>query len=109
MFINHVARVLSWAVVLAGVAAIKLVRHPQQPTGNGDKLLRFNDTIPESIFVTDELDMTWLGGDEDGLVVYLSYAGSIIRENYGTGEKQTLVPSENMPDKYWEYWIQTNQ
>lgn len=80
--------------------AIKPQRHPRQPTGNGDKLLTFNETTPESQFVADSLEVSWLPGDEEGLVIYLSDAGSLVLENYSTGEKESLVSSEDIPEVY---------
>lgn len=105
MFVERAAIAVFLSTFLPSAIAIRPKRQPRQPTGDGDKLLTFNETVVESVFSVDYSDAFWLPGDEDGLVTYLSDAGFIILENYITGKREQLVSSENIPEDYWEYWI----
>lgn len=105
MFSRLAATIVALSSLLQYATAIKPARQPQQPTGNGEKLLTFNDTVIEPVFTVDTLSIEWISGDEDGLAVILSDAGAITLENYATGESSTLVPADQVPSDYQEYWI----
>lgn len=85
------------AHLLNTVGAIKPPRQPYPPTGEGDKLLTFNETVVAPTLSADSLSLEWVSGDEDGLVVYLSDSGSLVLENFITQENATLVPAEDVP------------
>lgn len=89
---------------------IKPPRQPHPPTGSADgKLLTFNDTVVAPTLSADSLSLEWVSGDEDGLVVYLSEtSGALILENFITQENSTLVPAEDVPADYWEYWVRSD-
>ena len=97
-----------YSLLFHGTIAIDPPRDPYQPTGGGEKLLSFKETVTTPKFESDYLEVSWLSSDEDGLSVYLSDAGSLILESYATGEKETFVPKGQIPSDYWEYWIRSD-
>ncbi|KAK3706857.1 Dipeptidyl peptidase 4 [Vermiconidia calcicola] len=109
MYSNPAAFVATWAILSLSATAVNPSRKPYQPTGGGDRILTFKETSPESKFSADYLEPSWLPGDEDGLVAYLSDSGSLVLESYATGQNETLVPAKRIPSDYWEYWIRSDQ
>ena len=98
------------AFFLPTVTAVEPQRKPYSPTGGGDKLLTFNETVIDSTLSAESLRLEWVSGDEDGLVVYLSdTSGALVLENFVTQENTTLVPAEDVPADYWEYWVRGDQ
>lgn len=49
--------------------AIEPPRQPYQPTGNGDKILTWNETFVNSQFGASRISVSWLSGGEDGQYV----------------------------------------
>lgn len=92
------------------VSAIDPPRKPYSPSGGGEKLLTFNETVPDSVLAAETLSLEWVSGDEDGLVIYLSdTTGALVLENFVTQENATLVPAEDVPGDYHEYWVRGDQ
>lgn len=97
------------AIFLPNVSAIEPPRQPYPPSGGGDQLLTFNETVISPVLAAETLELEWVSGDEDGLVVYLSdTTGALTLENFVTQENSTLVPAEDVPADYWEYWIRSD-
>ena len=96
------------ALLPSHILAIKPLRQPHAPFGGGDKLLTFNETVISPTLSADTLSLEWVSGDEDGLVVYLSDAGALILENFVSQENSTLVPADDVPADYWEYWVRSD-
>ena len=99
----------SLLTTLAAGQTIKPAREPRQPLGGGDKLLTFNETVIDGTLSADSQSLEWVSGDEDGLVVYLADSGALVLENFITRENSTLVPAEDVPEDYWEYWVRSDQ
>lgn len=96
-------------LLLGSAAAIDPPRKPVAPTGNGDQTLTFNNTVLSPQFRASTLSVDWLPDEEDGLVVYQADSGALVFENYATGENDTFVAAELIPEDVYEYWIRSDQ
>ncbi|KAJ2996363.1 hypothetical protein NUW58_g995 [Xylaria curta] len=89
--------------------AIEPPRQPHQPTGNGDKILTWNETyVNNGQFRASSIAVSWLSGGEDGQYIYQADDGALILENFVTGESSTFVSADVIPDGLWEYWIHSD-
>ncbi|KAI0396539.1 dipeptidyl peptidase IV N-terminal region-domain-containing protein [Xylariaceae sp. FL0594] len=94
-----------FALLGSGVLAIKPERQPHQPTGNGDKILTWNETYVNNEFGASSISVSWLSGGEDGQYIYQADDGALILENFVTGESSTFVAADAIPSGLQEYWI----
>ncbi|OTB10080.1 hypothetical protein K445DRAFT_323385 [Daldinia sp. EC12] len=99
----------TWLIVGATlgrfVFAIEPARQPHQPTGNGDKILTWNETMVNNQFRARSTSVSWLSGGEDGQYIYAGDGGALILENFVTGESSTFVAADLIPDGVTQYWI----
>ncbi|KAI0185547.1 dipeptidyl peptidase IV N-terminal region-domain-containing protein, partial [Xylaria flabelliformis] len=93
------------ALLQSTALAIEPSRQPQQPTGNGDKILTWNETYVNNQFRSSSISVSWLSGGEDGQYIYQASDGSLVLENFVTGESSTFVSADIIPEGLWEYWI----
>lgn len=93
---------------LGSVVAVDVPRQPQQPLGNGSRLLVLNETVPSPRLRSNTTSIDWFAGGEDGVGVTLSDDGDLVLENFisGNGDSTILVPASAVPSDYWEYFIQ---
>ncbi|KAI0141222.1 dipeptidyl peptidase IV N-terminal region-domain-containing protein [Xylariaceae sp. FL1272] len=97
---------LGISLIWSSVRAIEPARQPYAPTGNGEKLLTFNNTVLNNSFSASSVSVSWLSGaEEDGQYVYQGDDGSLKLENFVTGESSTIVATELIPEDVWEYWL----
>ncbi|KAJ3553279.1 hypothetical protein NPX13_g10921 [Xylaria arbuscula] len=93
------------ALLQSAALAIEPPRQPYQPTGNGDKILTWNETFVSKPFGASRISVSWLSGGEDGQYIYQDDDGALILENFITGESSTFVSADVIPSGVWEYWI----
>lgn len=89
--------------------AISPSRRPHQPLGNGSQILSYNETVTHPSFTPKVLSVSWLPGQEDGQIIYMSDEGALVQENFVTGDTTTFVAADRIPDDYHEYWIRPDQ
>ncbi|XXG95778.1 Dipeptidyl peptidase 4 [Hypoxylon texense] len=99
------ASLLAGATLLCSVLAIQPARQPHQPTGNGEKIVTWNETMVNNQFRSSSTSVSWLSGGEDGQYIYGGDDGSLILENFVTGESSTFVAADLIPDGVVEYWL----
>ncbi|KAI2610349.1 dipeptidyl peptidase IV N-terminal region-domain-containing protein [Hypoxylon fragiforme] len=101
------ALLLAGALLLQGQSAIAIepTRQPHQPTGNGDKILTWNETMVNNEFRASSRSVSWLTGGEDGQYIYSGDGGALVLENFITGESSTFVAADLIPEGLVEYWI----
>lgn len=105
----HVGNVGSVAGLLSlAYAQIDPARQPQQPLGGGTELLTFNDTVSNPAFAASSTSISWISADEDGVGVVLDVEGNLSLENFVTANSSILVPADQIPSDYWEYWIRSD-
>ncbi|KAK5938665.1 Dipeptidyl peptidase 4 [Knufia obscura] len=105
----HFAKTASVAALLGSAhAQIEPARQPRQPLGSGSELLTFNDTVSNPAFAADSTSISWISTDEDGVGVVVDDAGNLSLENFVTGNSSILVPADQVPSDYWEYWIRSD-
>lgn len=96
------------AVLLGVAAAIEPPRQPHQPEGNGTKILTWNETMVTGGFGASSVSVSWLTGGEDGQYIYQGDDGSLILENFITGESETFVSADDIPSDTYDYWIRND-
>ncbi|KAH9997388.1 dipeptidyl peptidase IV N-terminal region-domain-containing protein [Xylariaceae sp. FL0662B] len=99
---------LAVTTLLCSAIAIEPARQPHQPTGNGDKILTWNETMVSNPFGASSTSVSWLSGGEDGEYIYRSGDGSLVLENFITGENSTFVGADLIPSDMREYWIRSD-
>ncbi|KAK1704753.1 dipeptidyl peptidase IV N-terminal region-domain-containing protein [Colletotrichum lupini] len=95
-------KVVAAAALIFGASAIE--REPHQPTGGGDRIVTWNETVASPRFGASSRSVSWLSGVEDGRFIYLSNNALVI-EDIVTGANETFVPADKIPADYAEYWI----
>ncbi|KAI5923472.1 dipeptidyl peptidase IV N-terminal region-domain-containing protein [Camillea tinctor] len=85
--------------------AIEPPRQPHQPTGNGEKILTWNETMVSNPFGASSISVNWLSGGEDGQYIYAGNDGALVLENFITGESSTFVAADLIPADTYDYWI----
>lgn len=85
--------------------AIDIPRHPFPPTGNGTRLLTYNETAPGAQIAPKSTSFSWISGKEDGQYVYRKDDGSVVIQNVVTNSSNTLVTADKVPKDAHEYWI----
>lgn len=103
------ASVLSLSSLIPLATAIDPPRQPRQPTGNGDKILTYNETTPTARYRATSQSVSWISGEQDGQYVTVSDDGALVLENIVTGDSNVFVAAENVPADYHEYWISPDQ
>ena len=103
---NLVAATLLGAATLT--QAIEPARHPHQPTGNGDRLLTFNETSPSATIRPKSQSIRWTSAGGDGSHVATNDAGDLVLENIVTGDSETFVTADKLPEGMHEYWISSD-
>lgn len=93
------------ATLLCSAFAIEPARQPHQPTGNGEKIVTWNETMVNNQFRSSSTSVSWLSGGEDGQYIYGGDDGSLILENFVTGESSTFVAADLIPEGVVEYWL----
>jgi dipeptidyl-peptidase-4 len=93
------------AVLLQVAVAIEPPREPHQPTGNGDRILTWNETMVDGGFGASSISVSWVSGDEDGQYIYQADDGALILENFVTGENETFVAAGSIPEDTHDYFI----
>ncbi|KAI1410414.1 dipeptidyl peptidase IV N-terminal region-domain-containing protein [Hypoxylon sp. FL1857] len=96
---------LAGATLLRLGIAIQPARQPHQPTGNGAKILAWNETMVSNQFGARSTSVSWLSGGEDGQYIYAGDDGALILENFVTGESSTFVAADLIPKGVVDYWI----
>ncbi|KAI1099437.1 dipeptidyl peptidase IV N-terminal region-domain-containing protein [Jackrogersella minutella] len=96
---------LAGASLLHPAVAIEPARQPHQPTGNGEKILTWNETMVSEEFGANSISVSWLSGGEDGQYISAADSGALILENFVTGENSTFVAADLIPEDVVEYWI----
>lgn len=84
--------------------AIEPARRPNQPVGNGDKQLLFNETTPAKL-TSSLASISWVSAEEDGNYITEDDDGAIVRQSIVTGDSEVVVAADAIPEDYWEYWI----
>ncbi|KAI1769293.1 dipeptidyl peptidase IV N-terminal region-domain-containing protein [Hypoxylon sp. FL1150] len=99
------ASFLVGATLLCYVFAIEPARQPHQPTGNGEKIVTWSETMVNNQFRSSSISVSWLSGGEDGQYIYGGDDESLILENFVTGESSTFVAADLIPEGVVEYWL----
>lgn len=87
------------------VSAIEPPRGVHQPTGNGDRLLTFNQTVPAATIRPTSMSVRWSSTGDDGLFITTNDDGDLVLESIATGETDTFVTADQLPEDTHEYWI----
>jgi dipeptidyl-peptidase-4 len=97
------------SVFSQGVSAIEPPRQPYQPSGNGERLLIFNETTPSATIRPRSISVSWTAaGDSDSQYITTNDAGDLILEDIVTGSSETFVPASALPEDLWDYTISSD-
>ncbi|KOS22468.1 Dipeptidyl peptidase 4 [Escovopsis weberi] len=86
-------------------AALDRPRQPHQPTGQGDRLLRYNETTPRPAFRPTLIGVQWSKAGNDGEYITRSKDGDLILEDIVSGKSHVFIPSDELPGDLHDYWI----
>lgn len=91
---------------LASLAlAIEPPRHPYQPTGNGDRLLVYNETTPSATISPSSISVRWASSGDDGQYITTNSDGDLVLEDIRTGNTSVFLQGDQLPADTREYWI----
>ncbi|GKU19109.1 unnamed protein product [Fusarium langsethiae] len=99
--------VLATLLALAplGALAVDPPRKPHQPTGEGDRLLTFNETSPSAKLRPSTLSVDWSSAGGDGNYIVLSDDGDLVLEDILSEKTTKFVTADKLPKDLHEYWI----
>ncbi|KAF4930136.1 putative dipeptidyl peptidase 4 [Colletotrichum viniferum] len=89
--------------LLVGVATA-IDREPHQPSGGGDKIVTWNETVVSPRFGASARSVSWLSGTDDGRYIEQDDAGLVIVDII-SGDNKTFVSADKFPAGVHEYWI----
>lgn len=87
------------------VSAAAPERKPQSPTGGGRRLLTFNETSPSAAYSPSSVSVDWSSAGSDGQYITTDADGALVLEDIVTGNTDTFVPADQLPEDLEEYWI----
>ncbi|KKZ67755.1 dipeptidyl peptidase 4 [[Emmonsia] crescens] len=85
--------------------AIEPPRNPHPPTGGGDRLLTYNETVTERAISPSSISVDWISTDEDGQYVYQGPDSALVIQNIITETNKTLIAADKVPEGAHEYFI----
>lgn len=85
--------------------AVDVPRNPYPPTGGGDKLLTFNDTVVDPAIAPSSMSVEWIATEEDGQYLYQDENGSLIIQNIVNNETDVLVSADQVPENAYTYFV----
>lgn len=86
-------------------SAIDPPRKPEQPIGGGDRLLTFNETSPRATISPKSRSVKWTSAGGDGRYISANDAGDLVLEDIVTGDSDTFVAGDKLPEDLHEYTI----
>ncbi|KAL1958809.1 hypothetical protein VTO42DRAFT_3646 [Malbranchea cinnamomea] len=93
-------------LVLAGLCqAIDIPRNPWPPTGNGERLLTYNETVTQRAISPSSTVFSWISSKEDGQYVFQDADGALVIQNIVTNSSKTLVAADKIPEDAYDYLI----
>ncbi|KAK5996817.1 Dipeptidyl peptidase 4 [Cladobotryum mycophilum] len=85
--------------------AIDHPRQPHQPTGNGHRLLQYNQTTPQATIRPSAISVQWTSAGHDGEYIHKNDDGDLILEDIVSGKTHVFLPSDQLPSDLRDYWI----
>ncbi|EEH18802.2 hypothetical protein PABG_01121 [Paracoccidioides brasiliensis Pb03] len=92
--------------LLAGIChAIVPPRKPFPPSGGGNKLLTYNDTVVKRAIAPTSISVDWISTDEDGQYVFQGSDSALFIQNIITQTYETLIAADKVPEDAYGYFI----
>ena len=95
------------ALILPLTTAITPARSPWPPTGSGNHLLTFNETVPSASYSANTRTITWLHGEKDDHFV-VEADGALLLCSASENSNRTFIPSDQVPAGFYDYWISSD-
>lgn len=95
------------ALILPLTTAITPARSPWPPTGSGNHLLTFNETVPSASFSASTRTVTWLHSEKDDQFV-VEADGALLLCIASENSNRTFIPSDQVPAGFYDYWISSD-
>lgn len=95
--------------LLSLVTAIEPPRGTHQPTGNGERLLTFNETTPGVTIRPSSTSVRWASSGSDGQYITTNSGGDLVLVNIANGETETFLTADKLPEDTQEYWIASDE
>lgn len=85
--------------------AINPPRKPQQPTGNGDRLLTYNETTPYARHNPSRKSVRWVSSVDDGQYITTKENSDLVLVDIVSEKETTFLPAESQPENLHAFWI----
>lgn len=89
--------------------AIEPPRLPRQPTGNGNRLLTYNETVVSRKIRASSKSVRWVSTGADGQYITSNDNNDLVLGNIVTNDAKIFVPAKQLPGDMQEYWIRHDQ
>ncbi|KND91862.1 putative dipeptidyl peptidase 4 [Tolypocladium ophioglossoides CBS 100239] len=89
--------------------AIEPPRQPRQPTGNGNRLLTYNETVASRKIRPSFKSVRWVSAGADGQYLTSHDNNDLVLGNMATNDTSVFVPAKLLPEDMREYWIRHDQ
>lgn len=96
------------SLLLLPALAIDPPRQPQQPTGNGNRLLTYNETTPSATIRPSSRSVQWASSGADGQYITKNDKGDLVLEDIVSGASRVFLRADLMPQDLREYWISSD-
>lgn len=95
------------ALVFPLTTAITPARSPWPPTGSGNHLLTFNETVPAASYSATTQTVTWLQSERDDQYV-IEADGALLLCSASDNSNRTFIASDQVPTGFYDYWISSD-
>lgn len=99
------AALLALSLGASLVAAIEPPRNPWQPTGNGSRLLAYNETTPSATIRPSSISVRWATSGDDGEYITSNADGDLVLVDIATGDEEVFLSADQLPADTYEFWI----
>lgn len=84
-------------------------RKPHHPSGNGDRLLTYNETTPSPKLRPSTISVRWSTTGDDGQYITTNNNSDLVLVNVATNEQTTFLAAEKKPKGLHDFWIRHDQ
>ncbi|KAK2599154.1 Dipeptidyl peptidase 4 [Conoideocrella luteorostrata] len=89
--------------------AIDPPRKPHQPTGNGNRILSYNETTPSPKIRPSRISVRWSGTGQDGQYITSNDKSDLVLVDIASGKETIFLSADKQPSGTQDYWIRHDQ
>ncbi|QPG98829.1 hypothetical protein C2857_000164 [Epichloe festucae Fl1] len=89
--------------------AVEPPRKPHQPTGNGARLLSYNETTPSATIRPSTIRVRWSGTGGDGQYMTSNNRSDLVLVDVASGKETVFWPADKQLNDARDFWVRHDQ